>query len=64
MKQKIHAVITVEFDDKFLQPDVTEALGDAMRSLSPMLSFIPALKGKTKKGLTVSFKIKEIERTE
>lgn len=64
MKQNIHAIITVEFDDKFMQPDVSEAMVDALKSLTPMLAFIPALKGKSKKGVQVSFKIKEIERVD
>jgi hypothetical protein len=64
MKQKVRAVITVEFEDKFLQPEVNEALVDALKSLSPMLTFIPALKGRSKRGTTVSFKVKEIEQVD
>ena len=62
MKQKVEVKLTVEFPDETLQPDVNEALGDAVKSLRGMLAFIPAVKGKTSKGKTVSFKITDVER--
>lgn len=62
MKQQIRAVITVDFDDKFMQPDVDEALTDAFKSLRPMLLMVPAIKGKSSKGVQVQFKLKDIER--
>jgi hypothetical protein len=62
MKQQIHAKITVEFDDKIMQADVDEALVDALKSLRPMLLVVPAIKGKSSKGVQVQFKLKDIER--
>lgn len=61
MKQKIPVTLLVEFPDDVLQPDVNEALQDAVKSLKGMLMFIPSVKGKTKAGKTVAFKIVEIE---
>lgn len=63
MKQQIQAKITVEFDDKFSQVDVEEALVDAFKSLRPLLLMVPAIKGKSGKGVQVQFKLKDIERT-
>jgi hypothetical protein len=63
MKQQVRALITVEFDDKFSQVDVEEAMADAFKGLRPMLLVVPALKGKSSKGVQVQFKLKDIERT-
>ena len=41
MKQKIKVEITVSFDDATLQPDVEEALVDALVGLRRMLGFLP-----------------------
>ncbi len=62
MKQKIEVKLTVEFPDDTMQPDVNEAVVDAIKSLRGMLTFIPAVKGKTSKGKTVSFKIVDVEK--
>ena len=43
MRQQVRTTITVEFDDKTLQADVEEALGDALKNLRPMLLLVPAL---------------------
>lgn len=61
MKQKVPVTLVVEFSDDVLQPDVNEALQDAVKGLKNMLVFLPAVKGKTKGGKTVAFKITEIE---
>jgi hypothetical protein len=62
VKQKIEVKLTVEFPDDTMQPDVNEAVVDAIKSLRGMLTFIPAVKGKTSKGKTVSFKIVDVEK--
>lgn len=62
MKQKIEVKLTVEFPDDTLQPDVNEAVVDAIKSLRGMLTFIPSVKGKTSKGKTIAFKITDVER--
>lgn len=62
MKQKIEVKLTVEFPDDTLQPDVNEAIVDAIKSLRGMLTFIPSVKGKTVKGKTISFKITDVEK--
>lgn len=62
MKQKIEVKLTVEFPDDTLQPDVNEAVVDAIKSLRGMLTFIPSVKGKTAKGKTIAFKITDVER--
>lgn len=62
MKQKITVKLTVEFADDTLQPDVNEAIVDAVKGLKGMLAFIPALKGKTSKGKTVAFKLTDVEQ--
>jgi len=63
MRQQVRTTITVEFDDKTLQADVEEALGDALKNLRPMLLLVPAIKGKSSRGTQVQFKLKDIERT-
>lgn len=63
MKQKVPVVLTVEFPDEVMQPDADEAMQDAIKGLTTMLGFIPSVKGKTKKGKTVAFKIVEIGRS-
>lgn len=63
MRQQVRTTITVEFDDKALQPDVDEALADALKNLRPMLLVVPAIKGKSSRGVQVQFKLKDIERT-
>jgi hypothetical protein len=60
MKQKVKVQITVSFDDAALQPDVDEALVDAIGGLRRMLGFMPAVKGKTPKGKEVAFKITDV----
>ena len=62
MKQKITVKLTVDFADDTLQPDVNEAIVDAIKGLKGMLTFIPALKGKTSKGKVVSFKLTDVEQ--
>ncbi len=62
MKQKIEVKLTVEFPDDTMQPDVDEAIVDAIKSLRGMLTFIPSMKGKTSKGKTIAFKISDVER--
>jgi hypothetical protein len=62
MKQKIEVKLTVEFPDDTMQPDVDEAVVDAIKSLKGMLSFIPSIRGKTSKGKTVAFKITDVEK--
>jgi hypothetical protein len=62
MRQQVRTTITVEFDDKTLQADVEEALGDALKNLRPMLLVVPAIKGKSSRGVQVQFKLKDIER--
>lgn len=61
MKQKISVKLTVEFADDAAQVDVDEAVSDALHSLKGMLSFIPALKGKSARGKAVSFKLTDVE---
>lgn len=61
MKQKVKVEITVSFDDAALQPDVNEALVDAIGGLRRMLGFMPAVKGKTPKGKEVAFKITDVQ---
>lgn len=63
MRQQVRTTITVEFDDKALQADVDEALADALKNLRPMLLVVPAIKGKSTRGVQVQFKLKDIERT-
>jgi hypothetical protein len=63
MRQQVRTTITVEFDDKALQADVDEALADALKNLRPMLLVVPAIKGKSSRGVQVQFKLKDIERT-
>jgi hypothetical protein len=62
MKQKIEVKLTVEFPDDTMQPDVNEAIVDAIKSLKGMLSFIPSIRGKTVKGKTVAFKVVDVEK--
>lgn len=62
MKQKIPVTLIVEFSDAAMQPDVDEAIVDAIKILRGMLNFIPAMKGKAKNGKTVSFKITDVEK--
>jgi hypothetical protein len=62
VKQKIEVKLTVEFPDDTMQPDVDEAIVDAIKSLRGMLTFIPSMKGKTSKGKTIAFKISDVER--
>ena len=62
MKQKIEVKLTVEFPDDTMQPDVDEAVVDAIKSLRGMLTFIPSVKGKTSKGKTIAFKITDVEK--
>lgn len=62
MKQKIEVRLVVEFPDEALQPDVDEAVVDAIKSLKGMLSFLPAVKGKAKNGKVVAFKIVDVEK--
>lgn len=62
MKQKIEVKLTVEFPDDVMQPDVNEAVVDAIKSLRGMLTFIPSVKGKTSKGKTIAFKITDVEK--
>lgn len=62
MKQKIEVKLTVEFPDDTMQPDVNEAIVDAIKSLKGMLTFIPSVKGKTARGKTISFKITDVEK--
>lgn len=62
MKQKIAVKLTVDFADDALQPDVDEAVKDAIKNLRGMLLLIPSLKGKTSKGNTISFKLTDIEQ--
>jgi hypothetical protein len=62
VKQKIEVKLTVEFPDDTMQPDVNEAVVDAIKSLRGMLTFIPAVKGKSRSGKTVSFKIVDVEK--
>lgn len=63
MRQQVRTTITVEFDDKALQADADEALADALKNLRPMLLVVPAIKGKSSRGVQVQFKLKDIERT-
>ena len=63
MRQQVRTTITVEFDDKALQVDVDEALANALKNLQPMLLLVPAIKGKSTRGVQVCFKLKDIERT-
>jgi len=62
MKQKIEVKLTVEFPDDTMQPDVNEAIVDAIKSLKGMLSFIPSIRGKTSKGKAVAFKVVDVEK--
>lgn len=62
MKQKVPVILVVDFPDEVLQPDVEEAMQDAIKGLNAMLTLLPSVKGKTKKGKTVPFKIVEIGR--
>lgn len=62
MKQKIEVRLTVEFPDDTMQPDVNEAIVDAIKSLKGMLAFIPSVKGKTSRGKTIAFKITDVEK--
>jgi hypothetical protein len=62
MKQKIEVKLTVEFPDDTMQPDVNEAIVDAIKSLKGMLSFIPSIRGKTSKGKVVAFKVVDVEK--
>lgn len=61
MKQKVKVEITVSFDDAALQPDVEEALLDAVGGLRRMLTFLPQVKGKTAKGKELGFKITDVQ---
>lgn len=61
MKQKVKVEITVSFDDAALQPDVDEALVDAIGGLRRMLGFLPQVKGKTARGKEVGFKIVDVQ---
>ena len=61
MKQKVKVEITVSFDDATLQPDVDEALVDALVGLRRMLGFLPGVKGKTARGKEVAFKITDVQ---
>lgn len=61
MKQKVKVDITVTFDDGVMQPDVEEALTDALSGLRKMLTFLPAVKGKTARGKEVAFKIVDVQ---
>lgn len=63
MRQQVRTTITVEFDDKTLQADADEALVDALKNLRSMLLVVPAIKGKSTRGVQVQFKLKDIERT-
>jgi hypothetical protein len=62
MKQRISTFLTVEFDDSTLQADVEEAATDAIKNMNTALMLLPAVKGKSKSGKTVSFKVKSVER--
>lgn len=61
MKQKVSVEITVSFDDGALQPDVDEALVDAIGGLRRMLTFLPQVKGKTARGKEVGFKVVDVQ---
>lgn len=61
MKQKVKVEITVSFDDATMQPDVDEALVDAIAGLRRMLALLPAVKGKTTRGKQVAFKIVDVQ---
>lgn len=60
MKQRISAVITVEFDNDIPQKDVDEAVIHAVSKLQALLIFAPAVKGASLKR-EVSFKIRDVE---
>lgn len=61
MKQQVSVTLTVSFDDSVLQPDAEEALASAVGNLQRMLSFMPAIKGKTGKGREVAFKVVDVQ---
>ena len=61
MKQKVAVEITVLFDDSVMQPDVNEALGEAIVGLRRMLTFLPSVKGKTARGKEVGFKVVDVQ---
>lgn len=61
MKQKVKVEITVSFDDGTLQPDVEEGLVDALAGLRRMLTFLPAIRGKTSRGKEIAFKIADVQ---
>lgn len=61
MKQKVMVEITVSFDGAVLQPDVSEALVDALGGLRRMLTFLPQVKGKTARGKEVGFKVIDVQ---
>lgn len=63
MKQRVQVALTVDFPDDVLQPDVDEALGDALSGIKKMLKLLPAVKGTSKTKRTVSFKIVDIDRS-
>jgi len=60
MKQQVSVDITVSFDDAVLQPDVDEAVVDAIANLRKLLMFLPTVKGKTSRGREVAFKIVDV----
>jgi hypothetical protein len=62
MKQQIAVKITVEFSDDILQPDVDEAIVEAMKSLKNMLSLLPAVRAKISGGKNIPLKIVDVER--
>ncbi len=62
MKQQISVKITVEFADDILQPDVDEAVVEAMKSLKNMLALLPAVRAKISGGKNIPLKIVDVER--
>jgi hypothetical protein len=61
MRRLVKVVLEVEHDDGAADVDVSEAVRDAVKSLSAMAFMLPKLKGKSARGRTVEFKVRSAQ---